>query len=102
LESLVGKDVTESRSPIERLWGDRAIVEAFVDRDARSKMATYLLPVLCRALNDESAEVRIQAAFASNAESAIPALREALVHGDDRLRKVVEVAIVLIDSGEPS
>ena len=70
---------------------------------ARQKMAAYVLPALCVALLDHEPEVRLHAAFrimqhGSDAKSALGALRDALDDSDERVRKVVEVSIKLIES----
>ena len=90
-------------SPWTELWKDPEIRKVLAEPVARQKMTAYVLPALCVALLDHNPELRLHAAFrimqhGSDAKSALGALRDALDDSDERVRKVAEVAIKLIEA----
>ena len=85
------------------LWEDPEFRKTVADPAARDKIAAYLLPPLCAALLDDNPEVGVLAAFrmmqlGSDGRSAGGALRDALRDRDERVRKVVEIALKYIES----
>jgi hypothetical protein len=94
------------RAGFRAFWDDPEIREVLRDAEARQKMEAYLLPVLCLALLDDKPEVRILSAYrlmqlGGNAQSAIQALRNALLDKDERLVKAAQIAIEWIQTGQP-
>jgi HEAT repeat protein len=92
LGALQGIEVQAPLTP------DPEVLQAWADPIARQKIAAYMLPALCLAMMDESAKVRLLAAYSaaqlgSDAESAIGALRDLLRDPDERVRKVAQFAI---------
>jgi hypothetical protein len=78
---------------------------AFQDPDARQKVAAFLLPALCLALLDEKPEVRIVAVYrimmlGGDARSASGALRDALADPDERVCRLAEIALKVVESGQ--
>jgi hypothetical protein len=90
---------------VEAFWKDPDIHRALRDPEAREKMAAYLLPPLCLGLVDPKPEVRICSAYGlmlygPNAQSAVGALRDALRDSDERVRRVADIALELIETGK--
>ncbi len=87
------------------LWGDPEHREVLRDTEARQKMVAYLLPALCLALLDDKPEVKILSAYrlmqlGANAQSAIQALRNALLDKDQRVGKAAQIAIEWIETAQ--
>jgi hypothetical protein len=104
LQPAAGPPVDESLFGRGWFFADPELMAAVRDRDARQKLAAFLLPALCLALADEKPEVRICAVFGHlwlghDAVSTLGALRDALHDADTRVRRAAELAIAYLEKG---
>jgi HEAT repeat protein len=89
-----------------RALAARAVYDLAFEEDLRPLLRQAVMP-LAEALKDQSPDVALNAAHAlellrSAASAAIPALRQALDRGDDRLRAAAHDALAAISGGDAS
>ncbi len=89
-----------------RALAAHAVYDLAFEEDLRPLLREAVIP-LAEALKDKSPDVALNAVHAlellgSAASAAIPALREALDQGDDRLRAAAHDALTAISGGDTS
>jgi HEAT repeat protein len=104
--SLFATTLRRDSDPHVRALAAHAIYDLAFEEDLRPFLRQAVMP-LADALNDEFLHVGLNAAHAlgllgSAASAAIPALRQALNQGDDRLRIAAHDALAAISGGDAS
>lgn len=85
-------------SPLVEVLTDNEISSALADEDARKEISEQILPLLCSALSNDRAEVRIQAivrilSLNQGAAAAIESLAELAEDVDVRVRRMAKAAV---------